>query len=335
MSKPRQQWFVLALLLGLGIAANQVYEVKVPSHFPPMPVPDDNPMSAQKVELGRTLFYDGRLSSDNKISCGSCHKPEFAFADGGQALSLGVDGQKGARNTPTLTNTGYRTSFFWDGNAPRLETQAVGPITNHVEMNMDPPALEKKLRAIPEYQKSFAQVFPDGITMLNITKAISAFERTLVSSNSAWDRYRQGDSKALSASALRGMDIFFTERGDCFHCHIGHNFTDESLRNTALETVYKDIGLAKITGKDEDVGFFKVPTLRNTELTAPYMHDGSIKTLREAVQHYNSGGQPNLNADVLMRPLGLSDQDVNDLVEFMKSLTDKSFTTNPNLLPPK
>ncbi len=334
MSKSRQKWLAIALLLGLGLAGSD-YVVKVPDHFPPMPIPGDNPMSAEKVELGRKLFYDGRLSSNDKISCASCHKPEFAFSDGGKAVSEGVEGRLGTRNTPTLTNIGYRTSFFWDGNAPRLETQAVGPITAHFEMNMDPPELEKKLRAIPEYQKTFAQVFSDGLTMLNITKAISAFERTLVSSDSAWDRYREGNAKALSESALRGMDIFFTERGDCFHCHIGHNFSDESLRNTALETVYKDIGLAKITGKDADVGFFKVPTLRNAELTAPYMHDGSIKTLREAVQHYNSGGQPNLNADVLIRPLGLSDQDLDDLVEFMKSLTDKNFTTDPRYLPPK
>lgn len=331
----RSSWIGIGLVFGLALAANAVYQVKVPDHFPAMPIPDDNPMSAEKVELGRTLFYDGRLSSNDKIACASCHKPEFAFSDGGKALSEGVEGRLGTRNAPGLANTGYRTSFFWDGNAPRLETQAVGPITSHLEMNMDAPDLEKKLRAIPEYQKAFGQIFSDGITMLNITKAISAFERTLVSANSPWDRYREGDTKALSPSALRGMDVFFSERGDCFHCHIGHNFTDESLRNTALETVYKDIGLAKITGKDADVGFFKVPTLRNVELTAPYMHDGSIKTIKEAVQHYNNGGQPNLNADVLMRPLGLSDQDVDDLVEFMKSLTDKSFTTNPNFLPPK
>lgn len=292
-------------------------------------------MTAEKVELGRKLFYDPRLSSNNQIACASCHKQEFAFSDGGKAVSEGVEGRKGSRNAPGLANVGYRKSLFWEGGAPRLEMQAVGPITAHDEMNMDPPVLVEKLKAIPEYAQAFKQNFPDGLSMLNITKAISAFERTLVSSDSPWDRYREGDQGAMSPAALRGMDLFFSEKADCFHCHIGHNFTNEDVANNGLYTVYPDIGLARISNKDEDVGKFKTPSLRNVELTAPYMHDGSIKTLREVVKHYNDGGQPNLNADPLMRPLGLSEQEIDDLVEFMKALTDKSFTRDPRFAPPR
>ncbi|GEM86166.1 cytochrome-c peroxidase [Meiothermus granaticius] len=322
------------VLTGVALAASAGYVVKVPDHFPPMPIPDDNPMTIAKVELGRQLFYDKRLSSDNSVACASCHKQEYAFSDGGHAVSTGVEGRKGTRNAPSLADVGYRDKLFWEGGSPRLETQAIGPLTDPNEMNMDPAALEAKLRAIPEYQTAFKAVFPDGITMLNIAKALSAFERTLVSANSPWDRYREGDLTALSPAALRGMQLFFSERGDCFHCHNGQDFTDDSLRNTALATVYEDIGLARITGKDEDVGKFKVPTLRNVELTAPYMHDGSFKTLREVVEHYNNGGQANLNADPLMRPLGLSEAEVDDLVEFLKALTDRSFTQDPRFAPP-
>jgi len=329
------KWIVLGSLAGMALAASAVYVVKVPDHFPPMPIPADNAMSAAKVELGHQLFYDKRLSGDNSVACASCHKPEFAFSDGGKAVSTGVKGRRGTRNAPTLTDVGYRSRLFWEGGSPRLEAQAVGPLTNPNEMDSDPTKLVAKLKAIPQYRAAFATVFPDGLSMLNLTKAISAFERTLVSSNSPWDRYREGDQTALSVAALRGMKIFFSEKGDCFHCHQGQDFTDDSLRNTALTTVYSDTGLARITGKDQDVGKFKVPTLRNVELTGPYMHDGSIKTLRDVVEHYNSGGAANLNADPLMRPLGLSEAEVNDLVAFLKALTDHSFTQDPRFGPPK
>ncbi|MER3554812.1 MAG: methylamine utilization protein [Meiothermus sp.] len=331
-----RKWTLLGIgVAGIALAASAAYVVKVPDHFPPMPIPDDNPMTAEKVELGRKLFYDKRLSSDNTLACASCHKQEFAFSDRGNAVSTGVGGRKGTRNAPTLSDVGYRDKLFWEGGSPRLETQAVGPITNPDELNMEPADLEAKLRAIPEYKTAFEAVFPDGLTFLNLAKAIAAFERTLVSSNSAWDRFREGDQNALSPAALRGMRLFFGERGDCFHCHGGQDFTDNSLRNNALSTVYTDIGLARLTDKDEDVGKFKVPTLRNVELTGPYMHDGSIKTLHDVVKHYNNGGAANLNADPLMRPLGLSEAEVDDIVEFLKALTDRDFTKDPRFGPPK
>ncbi|MDX2006264.1 MAG: cytochrome c peroxidase [Meiothermus sp.] len=321
-------FLALLALIGLG-----VYAVGA---LPAVPIPADNPQTPAKVELGRKLFYDTRLSSDNTVACASCHKPEFAFSDGGKAVSEGVRRQKGTRNAPTLTNVGFRQSLFWEGRTPRLELQAVGPITAHDEMDMTPEALRSRLEGIPEYRLAFARAFPrEPISLQTVAKAISAFQRTLVSFDSPYDRYVAGDDKAMSPAALRGMELFLGEKGDCFHCHVGGQFTDDQPRNTALYTVYEDVGLARATGKDEDVGKFKTPTLRNVALTAPYMHDGSIKTLREAIQHYNNGGQPNLNSDPLIRPLGMTDAEVEDLVEFLKALTDEGFTKNPAFLPPK
>jgi cytochrome c peroxidase len=245
-----------------------------------------------------------------------------------------VGQQKGNRNTPTLTNVGYRKGLFWEGLSPRLELQAIGPLTAHDEMAMEAEELKQRLEANPYYRQAFRQIFGEAPSMKWTAFAISAFERTLVSFDSPYDRFRAGDDNALSEAALRGFDLFFGEKGDCFHCHGGTHFTDDEPRNTGLYAVYPDVGLARATSKEEDVGKFKTPTLRNIALTAPYMHDGSIQTLREAVEHYNSGGKPHPNADALMRPLGLSRQDIDDLIAFLNSLTDVSFTKNPKLGPP-
>lgn len=341
----------VGLLLGVGLLGWYFWPRSVPpppvAEPPPspssprilfaersVPIPEDNPQTPAKVALGRKLFYDTRLSKDNTIACASCHRPEFAFSDGGKPVSTGIFGRQGSRNAPSLTNVGFRRHLFWEGRSPRLELQAVGPLTAHDEMGLEPEELAQRLQAIPEYAQAFREVFGEPPSLRAVTYAIAAFERTLVSYNSPFDRYQAGDDQALSPAALRGMELFFSEKGDCFHCHVGPDFTDDEPRNTALYTVYKDIGLARATGKDEDVGKFKTPTLRNVALTAPYMHDGSIRTLREVVQHYNRGGEPNLNADALIRPLGLTDQEVDDLVAFLEALTDTSFTTNPALQAP-
>jgi cytochrome c peroxidase len=297
--------------------------------FPVMNIPKDNPQSTAKIELGRQLFYDQRLSVDNTVSCSSCHSQNFAFSNAGNAVSTGIKGLKGSRNAPSLGNAGYRKSFFWEGGSPSLELQAMGPITSHDEMGMEPEALIKKLRAISGYDKQFKTIFKDGVTMLNVTRALASFERTLVSNSSPYDRFNAGDQKAMSASAIRGLELFFGEKGDCFHCHGGFNFTDEQLHNTGLYKTYKDEGLARLTKRKEDVGKFKTPSLRNVALTAPYMHDGSRKTLHDVLNDYNSGGQAHENADGLMRPLELSKQDVSDLIAFLESLTDQAFIKNP------
>ncbi len=315
------------LLLGVMVFA-QVY-------FPVLPVPKDNPQTPEKIQLGRKLFYDTRLSADDSLSCSSCHQQQFAFSNAGNAVSTGIRGQKGSRNAPSLGNVAWRKSYFWEGGSPSLELQAMGPLTAHDEMAIEPRVLVAKLQAIPEYQKAFSRVFPEGITMLNVTKAIASFERTLVTNRSAYDKYRAGDEKAMSVAAVRGMELFFGESGDCFHCHNGFNFTTETLHNTGLKKTNPDLGLARITNRPEDAGKFKTPTLRNVALTAPYMHDGSIATLEKALEHYNKGGEDNPNVDMLMRPLGLSKTEINDLIEFLKALTDVEFTRDPRFSAPK
>ncbi|GEM44585.1 cytochrome-c peroxidase [Deinococcus cellulosilyticus] len=291
------------------------------------PVPANNPMTPEKIKLGKKLFYDPILSADGKVSCASCHNPDLAFADH-QAVSPGVEGRKGVRNAPTLTNVAFRKSFFFEGGAKSLELQAMGPLTDHNEMASDVDSVVKKLKAHPEYPALFKEVFQAAPTMQHVVEAIASFERTLISNNSPFDRFQRGDLKALTDAQKRGMELFF-DQADCFHCHTGSNFTDELPHNTALNVFDEDQGLARLTLKDEDIGKFKTPTLRNIALTAPYMHDGSKATLREAVEHYNKGGESNLNADPLMRPLGLTDDQIDDLVAFMESLTDEDFVRNP------
>jgi cytochrome c peroxidase len=320
----------LALTIGVGLAATAL-----PSYFPALPVPADNPLSEAKAQLGRQLFHDPRLSANNTISCSSCHQQKFAFSNAGNRVSTGIKGQKGSRNAPSLGNVAYRKSLFWEGGSPSLELQAMGPITAHDEMGMEPGVLVRKLSSIPGYASQFRAVFRDGVTMLNVTRAIATFERTLLTFDSPWDRYRAGDETAMTPAALRGMELFFNETGDCFHCHNGFNFTNEGLHNTGVNLENKDIGLARLTGRKDDAGKFKTPGLRNVALTAPYMHDGSVQTLDAVLEHYNSGGKNNDNVDVLMRPLGLTAQDKKDLKAFLEALTDQSFIKNPRFSAPK
>jgi cytochrome c peroxidase len=318
---------MLGLLLA-GVALAQ-------SFFPAMRVPADNPQTPEKIELGRRLFYDPRLSADNTVSCSSCHIQAFAFSNAGNRVSTGIRGQKGTRNAPSLGNVGYRRSFFWEGGSPSLELQAMGPLTAHDEMGIEPNVLVARLKGIAPYQKAFSSVFADGVTMLNITRAIASFERTIVSNRSPYDRYRAGDEKALNPAAVRGLELFFGERGDCFHCHNGFNFTTETLHNTGIKKTNPDLGLGRLTRRAEDAGKFKTPSLRNVALTAPYMHDGSISSLEKAMEHYNKGGEDNPNADALMRPLGLSKGEITDILEFLKALTDTELTKDPRLAAPK
>ncbi len=316
--------------LGVALAASSL-----PPYFPDLPVPSDNPQTPAKIALGRQLFYDARLSADNTISCASCHQQQFAFSNAGNKVSTGIRGQRGSRNAPSLGNVAWRKSYFWEGGSPSLELQAMGPITAHDEMGMEPSVLTRKLSSIAGYAGQFKAVFSDGVTMLNVTKAISAFTRTLITANSPFDRYRAGDLEAMTPAAVRGMELFLGEKGDCFHCHGGFNFTDEALHNTGVNLENRDLGLARLTGKKTDEGKFKTPTLRNVALSKPYMHDGSIGTLEAVLEHYNSGGKDNDNVDVLMRPLELSKSEIADLIAFLNALTDKSFITDSRFSRPK
>jgi cytochrome c peroxidase len=332
-------WPAAGLFLALAVIAGPL-PAAPPAETPPKPPlglpkvqwPEDNPYSAAKSELGRFLYFDTRLSSDNTVSCASCHATEKAFADGAP-VSTGIGGQKGARSAPTVINRAYSTSQFWDGRASSLEDQAKGPIANPVEMTNEKSAdaahaaATRKLRGIPGYVLQFDKVFgPNGVNIDNVAKAIATYERTVYSGNAPYDQYNAGNEKALSESQVRGMNVFFNKAA-CDSCHLGFNFTDGSYVNIGIgmDKPKPDAGRYDVSKKDEDIGAFKTPTLRDIEHTAPYMHDGSLKTLEEVVDHYNKGGIRNAHLDQRMKPLNLSPQDKRDLVAFMKALSGEGW----------
>lgn len=337
------------LLLLLGWCLRTVWAQAPGGDTPPAPPlglpavqwPDDNPYSAEKVELGRLLYFDPRLSGE-KISCASCHAPEKAFTDG-EAFSTGIGGQKGGRSAPTVINRAYSTQQFWDGRADSLEEQAKGPIANPLEMTAEKTAdaahaaSVKRLKAVPGYVKRFETVF--GTKNLNIdhvAKAIATYERTVYSGNAPYDRYNAGDKKAMTPGQIRGMNVFFNKAA-CDSCHLGFNFTDGSYVNIGIgmDKPKPDLGRYGVSARDEDRGAFKTPTLREIEHTGPYMHDGSLKTLEEVVEHYNKGGIKNPQLDQRMKPLNLSAQDKQDLIAFLKALSGEGWQnkTAPKELP--
>ncbi|MEL7531173.1 MAG: cytochrome c peroxidase [Bacteroidota bacterium] len=315
------------------------YELKIPDSFPDPLIPADNPMTVEKVDLGKKLFYDPRLSADGTVSCASCHFPDRGFADT-VVLSKGVDGQLGGRNAMALTNIAYAQSLFWDGGVDNLEDQALHPIIDEVEMAADPADVLAYLNGDAEYYEMFDKAFGAPPTMLAVVQSIASFERTLISGNAPYDRYIAGDSNAISAAAKRGLALFNTEQSECFHCHTGYNFTDESFQNNGLydyaEYIARgDGGRAEITGRQIDEHRFKTPTLRNIELTAPYMHDGSLATLKDVLDRYatvNSRFHPNKN-DIFFVNMSLDEQDKEDLIAFLKTLTDDEFSNNPAFRP--
>jgi cytochrome c peroxidase len=334
----------------------------------PIPnVPADNPMSDAKVTLGRFLFYDKRLSIDQSMSCGSCHQQARAFTDGAPT-HLGVNGLAGNRNVMTLTNVAYFPSYTWANPLIKsLERQMLLPLfADHpLEMGMvgHETELNARLAADPDYPSRFLQAFPEDrgrIDLHNITRAIAAFERTLLSFDSPYDRYKHGDPNAISEAAKRGESLFFGERLECYHCHNGINFTDNHIQqgqafpergfhNTGLYNedglgAYKpwDHGLRDVTSDEEDEGAFRTPTLRNVAVTGPYMHDGSLPTLEDVIrQHYAVKGHAALSANGpnplrsdLIEGFSISDSEVLDLIEFLRSLTDEHFLINPALSEP-
>ncbi len=314
-----------------GRAIGAPVEIKTPLGLPPAPSRADNRPTADSIALGRKLFHEVRLSSDNTLSCASCHVATLGFADG-QPVAKGVGGGLGTRNTPTVLNAAYNLSLFWDGRAASLESQVGGPIADPKEMNQPHDLCVAKLNADQAYRDEFAKVFgPGRITMDRIEKAIAAFERTLLSGNSPFDRYRYGGEKtAISASAIRGLAIFTDKnRGNCATCHtIGEEFalfTDGKFHNLGAgmnsSGELTDLGRSVQTGAEADRGAFRTPSLRNVAQTAPYLHDGSLKTLEEVVAFYVGGGNSNPQLDREIRPLRLSARDRADLIAFLETLT--------------
>ena len=299
------------MTLPLGLDADAAY------------IPEANPMSAEKIALGKLLYFDPRLSKDNTVACASCHNPYHGFADP-HPTSTGVGGKRGTRNSPTIINRLFSAEQFWDGRAADLEAQVLGPLVNPVEMAM--PSLDAvvaRVKGIRGYRPLFRKAFGDDrIDIRRIAQAIAAYERTVVSGDSPFDRYRAGDRDAMSAAAVRGMKIFM-EKANCDTCHVGFNFTDENYRNigVGMDRPKPDLGRYTITKRPEDRGAFKTPTLRNVALTAPYMHDGSLPTLRAVIDFYDRGGIPNPNLSSDMKPLHLTAREKEDLLAFLLALT--------------
>lgn len=316
-------------------------------------IPEDNPLTKAKIELGRQLYFDTRLSSDSTISCASCHSPVEGYTAQTQ-FGVGVRGQEGGRNSPVSFNRIISKEQFWDGRAGSLEEQAVGPIANPIEMGNTHDACVKCLAAIPGYKAQFDRIFGDGVNVDNIGKAIAAFERAIVTGAAPYDAYlplvnfekiyrddleeleelreedpefvaeyeglkTAADANPMSESAKRGMELFFG-KANCANCHSGANFADEQYHNlgVGMEADKPDLGRYEVTKEEKDRGAFKTPTLRNVALTGPYMHDGSQKTLEEVMEWYNKGGHKNPWLSDKMKPLNLTKQELADVVAFMK-----------------
>ena len=282
-------------------------------------VPADNPLTADRVALGRKLFFDPILSADKTVACATCHRPELGFAGVG-ARAVGVRGKEGPRRAPTLLNRGFGTAFFWDGRAKTLEEQALEPISNPVEMGSKVADAVAKLKADDDYRKRFAAAFDDGVTAANLGKALAGFERTLVRGDSPVDRFRlKSDHEALTATERHGLWLY-ESKGACWKCHGGGNFTDDGFRNTGVSWGGADLGRFAATKKDADKGRFKTPTLRGVKLRPPFMHDGSLDTLEAVVEFYSRGGGKNPHLDPLVKPLDLTADEKRALVAFLKAL---------------
>jgi cytochrome c peroxidase len=305
--------------------------IKAPLGLPPVPIPADNPPTADTITLGRRLFYDRRLSKDNSLACSSCHDSRFDYTDG-LKLSKGVGGATGIRNAPTVMNSVYLPLQFWDGRAISLEQQAASPIADPLEMNQPHEVSVSKLGVDPVYRAMFLKAFgSEDVTIGRVERALASFERTILSGNSAFDRYQYGgDKKALTPAQIRGLSIFTDpNKGNCIVCHTVNDqyalFTDGAFHNigegVGEDGQFSDTGRYHETKVVTDQGAFKTPTLRNIANTAPYMHDGSLKTLKEVVDFYAGGGNSNPYLDRQIRVIKLSGQDRTDLVEFLKSLT--------------
>ncbi len=292
----------------------------------PVVWPRDNPYTPEKAALGRLLYFDPRLSADGTVSCATCHNPKYAFTDGA-AVSTGIRGQKGNRSAPTVINRAYSLAQFWDGRAPTLEEQAKGPMANPIEMGSTHEAIVENLKKVQGYRALFAAAFgSDEITIDRAAQAITTFERTVMSGNSPYDRYRAGQKTAMTASQIRGLDVFLN-KAKCDACHEGVNFTSNMYANLGVgaDTPDPDVGRYAVTHDPKDWGAFKTPTLREIARTAPYMHDGSLKTLEDVVEYYDKGGTPNRNLDRRIKPLHLSGQDKKDLVAFLHALSGEGW----------
>ena len=283
------------------------------------PTPSTNPLTVERVALGRKLFFDSLLSSNRRMACSSCHAPQHSFADS-VAIPRGATGHAGRRNAPALLNRAWGVAFFWDGRASSLEEQVLQPIQDSLEMGLPLAHLLTRLDADRDYTAEFDAAFSDGLTASNVARALASYVRTIRSGDSPADRYLGGDSTALGDDAKRGLSLF-RGKANCAACHLGPNLTDEAFHNTGVFLRGADPGRYGVTGREEDRGKFKTPTLRDVARTAPYMHDGSIASLDDVVNFYDGGGKANPGLDREIHALGLSAIEKHDLVAYLRSLT--------------
>lgn len=300
---------------------------KVPLGLPAVPIPDDNPMTVAKVELGKLLYFDKRVSGDGTISCATCHDPTMAWAEDRKTSAGIVDAegnpQVGHRNSPTVINTAYAKELFWDGRAASLEEQAVGPVGNPIEMGSSMQDVVHRFAEIPGYEERFQEVFGTGVTEEGFAKAVAAFERTILSGNSPYDKFENGDESALDQQQQAGMDLFME---NCAVCHAPPVFSNWQYHNAGIgmDAEKPDLGRMDVTGNERDRGKFRVPHLREIEHTAPYFHDGSAATLEDAVAVMATGGKDNDNLSVIFRGLKsnpLDDEQQTQVVAFLKALS--------------
>jgi cytochrome c peroxidase len=324
-----RSWFSTAwarLLLPLAVLTALL--AAGPARTPPlgldsyMPVPHSNPLTAEKVALGRKLFFDPILSRDRTVSCATCHDPELGFTDN-KRVAEGIGGRKGTRRTPRLINRGYGRSFFWDGRAATLEAQVLEPIENPIEMDMKLSEVTARLSADAAYAAEFKAVFGRAPDVEALRQALASYVRSIVSGDSPYDRFVAGQSDALTPAQRRGLEIF-RGKGNCTVCHLGPNLTDEEFHNTGVgwkDGVSADPGRAKVTSAATDSGAFKTPTLREIASTGPYMHDGSLATLNDVIVYYDKGGEPNPHRSREMQRLDLNEREKADLLAFLRALS--------------
>lgn len=301
--------------------------IVLPQHFPAINFPVENGFSTERWILGKKLFFDKRLSIDSTISCASCHKLSYAFADNKPQTS-GVFGRAGTTNSPSLANVAFHPYLTREGGLPTLEMQVLVPIQEHNEFGFNIVQIAERLKTDTTYQEMAKKAYGRTLDPFTITRSISTFERSLISSNSKYDQFIEGKT-SLTTEESSGKELFFSDRTNCSECHNGFNFTDYGFKNNGLYESYLNPGRYRLTQKESDLALFKTPGLRNTGFTAPYMHDGSLATLVDVIEHYNGGGKPHKNKSPLIRPLGLNDKEKKALISFLRTLDDYTLISNP------
>jgi len=303
----------------------------IPDGFPPIEFPADNAFTKERWLLGKALFYEKQLALDSSVSCASCHSQQFGFSDN-VALSKGFKQRLGNRNSPSIINVAYHPYFTREGGVPSLEMQVLVPIQEHNEFNNNILDIAKRLSSNQKLQNLSYLAYNRPLDFYVIPRALATFERSLISGNSKFDQYKKG-TISLTEEEQKGMNLFFSDRTNCSDCHSGFNFTNYQFENNGLYETYNDPGRKRLTGLDSDLAKFKVPSLRNIEVTAPYMYDGSMPDLEAVINHYNSGGKQHPNKSERIKALQLSQDEKKQIIAFLKTLTDVSFLSQPIYAP--